>query len=62
MDTNEARRWLKKLGVTFTTHKGGSGHQTAELNGKTTQLPMHGKGKELGKGLIAKIKRDLNIK
>lgn len=62
MNANEARRWLKKLGATFTTHKGGSGYLTVHLKGKVSQLPMHGKGKELGKGLIAKIKKDLDLK
>lgn len=48
MDSNEAKRWLAKQGATFHTHKGGSGHLTVRLNGRTTQLPMHGKGRDLG--------------
>jgi hypothetical protein len=29
---------------------------------RTSQLPMHGKGKELGRGLVEKIKKDLGLK
>lgn len=28
----------------------------------TSQLPMHGARKELGPGLVAKIKKDLDLK
>ncbi len=43
-------------------HKGGSGHVTVYRNGRKSQLPMHGKGKELGKGLVNKILKDLGLK
>ena len=39
----------------------GSGHLTVKLNGKKTQLPTHGQ-KELGTGLVDKIKKDLGLK
>ena len=32
------------------------------LNGRTTQLPMHGTGKDLGTGLVSKILKDLGLK
>jgi mRNA interferase HicA len=48
-------------GQTFESHRGGSGHLTVYLNGRKTQLPMHGK-KDLGTGLVRKIRRDLGLK
>ncbi len=62
MNAQEFRRWLAKHGCTFETHKGGSGHQTVKLGKKHSQLPMHGGRKELGKGLVNKIKQDLGLK
>ena len=61
MNAGELRRWLRKQGCTFHTHKGGSGHITVRLGDRTSQLPMHGGGKELGRGLVAKIKKDLGL-
>ena len=43
------------------SHHGGSGHLTVRRGNRTSQLPMHGGRKELGHGLIAKIKRDLGL-
>ena len=60
MNANELKRWLTAQGATFETHKGGSGHLTVRLNGRTSQLPMHGR-KELGSGLVHKIKKDLGL-
>lgn len=62
MNSAELKRFLKKLGAEFENHKGGSGHLTVRLNGKTTQLPVHGASKELGTGLVNKIKKDLGLK
>jgi len=62
MNAAELRRYLKKKGCAFDTHKGGSGHVTVTLKGKRTQLPMHGGRKELGKGLTNKILKDLGLK
>jgi mRNA interferase HicA len=61
MNANELRRWLRRRGRTFETHKGGSGHLTVRYKGRKTQLPMHGK-RELGTGLVNKIKADLGLK
>ncbi len=61
MNANELRRWLQQRGCTFETHKGGSGHLTVRREGRKTQLPMHGR-KELGTGLVHKIKKDLGLK
>ncbi len=62
MNANELKRWLTKQGATFETHKGGSGHLKVRLGDKTSQLPMHGAAKELGTGLVNKIKKDLGLK
>ena len=61
MNASELRRWLRKRGCTFETHKGGSGHLTVRRGSRTSQLPIHGARKELGKGLVAKIRKDLGL-
>lgn len=38
-----------------------SGHVTVRHGDRTSQLPMHGGRKELGRGLVAKIKKDLGF-
>ena len=62
MNAQELKRWLAKKGCSFENHRGGSGHLTIVLNDKKSQLPMHGGSKELGPGLVAKIKKDLGLK
>lgn len=62
MNGQELKRWLSKQGCSFETHKGGSGHLTVKLGDRTSQLPMHGSSKELGTGLVNKIKKDLGLK
>ncbi len=61
MNASELRRWLRKRGCTFETHKGGSGHLTVRRGSRASQLPVHGARKELGKGLVAKIRKDLGL-
>ena len=56
MNARELRRWLRRQGCTFHTHKGGSGHLTVRRGGRTNQLPLRG-----GRGLVAKIKKDLGL-
>ena len=62
MNSKELQRWLKKQGCIFETHPGGGGHVTVILGKKISQLPMHGSRKELGKGLVDAIKKDLGLK
>ncbi len=62
MKYSEFRRWLKKQGCTFKTHEGGSGHIHVFYKDKITQLPAHGAGKELKKGLVEGIKKQLGLK
>jgi mRNA interferase HicA len=35
---------------------------TVRLGNRKTQIPMHGSRKELGKGLVNKILKDLGLK
>jgi mRNA interferase HicA len=62
MNARELKRWLAARGCSFESHAGGSGHLTVCLGSRVSQLPMHGKGKELGTGLVDKIKKDLGLK
>jgi mRNA interferase HicA len=62
MRATEFKKWLAQQGCIFATHKGGSGHLTVRRGDKKSQLPMHGQGKELGTGLVNKIKKDLGLK
>jgi mRNA interferase HicA len=62
VNAQELRRLLASKGCTFETHKGGSGHLTVRRGGRKSQLPMHGSRKELGKGLVNKILKDLGLK
>jgi len=61
MKYSEFRKWLRQQGATFQKHKSGSSHYRVTLNGKTTIFPDHG-NKEIGKGLVAAIKKQLGIK
>jgi mRNA interferase HicA len=56
--SSEFRRWLTKQGVTFGTQQGS--HLKLFLNGRQSILPIH--CKELGKGLIETIKKQLGLK
>lgn len=62
MNASELKRWLAKQGCTFESHRGGSGHLTIRRGDRTSQLPMHGAAKELGTGLVNKIKKDLGLR
>lgn len=62
MNGQELKKWLAARGCTFENHKGGSGHLTVRRGDRTSQLPMHGSRKELGTGLVNKIKKDLGLK
>ena len=62
MNAQELKRWLTRQGCTFESHPGGSGHVRVLLGDRRSELPMHGARKELGKGLVQKIKKDLGLK
>jgi len=59
MRSNEFKRWLQKQGATFEPAKGG--HLRIQLGNRISIIPMHGNAKELGKGLVEKIKRQLGL-
>ena len=58
MKSSEFKRWLSEQGASFKPGKGS--HLKVTLNGKQSVLPMH--NKELGKGLVAAIKKQLGLK
>jgi mRNA interferase HicA len=62
MNSAELKKLLAKKGCTFENHRGGSGHLTVRLGNRRSQLPMHGGGKELGKGLVNAILKQLGLK
>jgi mRNA interferase HicA len=53
--SSEFKRWLAAQGAT-----GKGSHFRVELNGKTSVLPMH--SKDLKKGLVEGIKKQLGLK
>ncbi|SJM94987.1 type II toxin-antitoxin system HicA family toxin [Crenothrix polyspora] len=59
MNSKQLKKFLEDQGATFKQGKGS--HLKVFLNGKQTILPMHGTD-ELGKGLEAAIKRQLDLK
>lgn len=60
MTSGEMKRWLEKQGCTFTTTR--SGHLIVWRGARQSVLPMHGKNKELGAGLVIAIKKQLALK
>ena len=60
MTSQELKRWLTKHGCTFEPGRGG--HLTVRLGGKITDLPMHGKKKDLPIGTVNAIKKALGLK
>jgi mRNA interferase HicA len=58
--SQEFKRWLAKQGCTF--EPGHGGHLIVRLGTRMSVLPMHGKQKELGTGLVTRIKKDLGLK
>jgi len=56
--SSEFKRWLEKQGATFSPAKGSHWH--VELNGRKSILPMH--NKDLGKGLVSAIKKQLGLR
>ncbi len=58
MKSGEFKRWLAEQGATFRPGKGS--HLKVYLNGKQSVLPMH--ARELKKGLVEGIKKQLGLK
>lgn len=59
MNSNQAKRFLSRHGCMFEPGKGA--HLLVRRGDRTTVLPMHGAGRELGKKLWFKILKDLGI-
>lgn len=59
MNSGQFRRYLAKHGCTFVPGKGG--HLVVLRGDKVSHMPRHGGRKQLGKGLMEKIKKDLAI-
>lgn len=59
MNAGQFKRWLQKQGCTFEPARGG--HLKVQRGTRVSYLPMHGKGKELGTGLVQRIKKDLGV-
>lgn len=59
VNSDQFRRYLAKQGCAFEPGKGG--HLIVDLNGKKSVLPQHGGKKQLGTGLMQKIKKDLGL-
>ena len=62
MSAKQFRRWLAARGCTFHSKRAGSGHLIVSLGDRKSELPMHGGNKQLGKGLMQKVKKDLGLK
>lgn len=60
MTSQEFKRWLSQQGCTF--EPGHGGHLIVRLGDRKSVLPMHGKNKELGTGLVNAIEKDLGLK
>lgn len=61
MNSAELKKLLKRHGCTFDAKRGKGGHITVHLGDRKTVMPVHGSSKELGNGLVRKIKKDLGI-
>jgi mRNA interferase HicA len=57
--SQELKRWLQKQGCAF--ESGHGGHVIVRFGARISVLPMHGKQKELGTGLVNRIKKDLGL-
>lgn len=60
MTSQEFKRWLAKQGCTFEPGRGG--HLTVRYGDKVTDLPMHGKKRDLPTGTVKGIKKILGLK
>jgi mRNA interferase HicA len=58
MKSTEFKRWLAKQGVKFGRQEGS--HLRLYYQGRISILPMH--SKDLGKGLVETIKKQLDLK
>jgi mRNA interferase HicA len=57
--SSQLKRWLAQHGCSF--EPGHGGHLLVRRGPRMSVLPMHGSSKELGTGLVNKIKKDLGL-
>ena len=60
MTSKQFKRYLMEQGCKFEPGRGG--HLTVRRGDAVASLPMHGKGKELGTGLVHAIKKQLGLR
>lgn len=60
MTSAQFKRWLAARGCTFEPGKGG--HLRVHLKGRAAVLPMHGSAKEMKKGTVEAIKKQLGLR
>jgi mRNA interferase HicA len=58
VNSSQLCRYLAKQGCTF---EEGARHTLVRRDGKVAALPRHGGSKQLGTGLVNRIKKDLGI-
>lgn len=61
MTSAEFLRWLRKEGCVVEKERGRGGHVMVTRGSRKTFVPTHGSSRELGTGLVKKIKRDLGL-
>jgi len=59
VNSDQFRRWLAKRGCTFEPGRGG--HLTVRRGDRIASLPRHGGAKQMKKGLMLGIKKELGI-
>ena len=60
LTSQELKRWLARQGCSFGTQTGS--HLKVYRGNLDSILPIHGNKKDLGSGLVNKIKKDLGLK
>jgi len=56
----QLKKWLARHGCRFVNMK--SGHMKVVRSGRISYILMHGSNRELRRGLVEKIKKDLGLK
>ena len=59
MTSAEFKRWLERQGAALEPAKGG--HMWVFFRGRRAILPMHGSRKEMKRGTVAAIKKELGL-
>ena len=62
MKSSEFIKWLKKQGCEIIQNEPKGGHITVKYKGERTVMPFHGSRKEMKKGTVEGIKKQLGLK